>query len=95
MKEIVYNLNPKRENLEKPHAYKVGDLVEVIPWDDDCEYAGIRLYVIGCVRDCDGTPLYVLGLKGTELYETGSNTWYNFKSFPGLSEAAIKLIKSA
>ena len=50
----------RHENNEKVHKYKVNDLVEVIGWDEECEYSGMRLYIIGCTRDCDGTPLYVL-----------------------------------
>ena len=57
----------REENNAKKHKYKVDDLVESIGWEDDCEYSEIRLYVIGCVRDCDGIPLYVLGTKGMEL----------------------------
>ncbi len=57
----------RQENNEKNHKYKVGDLVEIIfcedGCEDDCKYCGMRLYIIGCVRDCDGTPLYVLGTK--------------------------------
>ena len=86
-------------NMEIQHSKKVGDLVEIIPWGDDCKYAGMRLYIIGCTRDCDGTPLYVLGSKGMELYQKGfglkENTFYNFNSFSGFSEESLKLIKSA
>ena len=70
-------INPKsgktyrQENTEKQHKYKVDDLVEIIGWDGDDEYGGMRLYTIGCTRDCDGTPLYVLGSKGMELYQKG------------------------
>ena len=95
-------VNPKtgktfrQENNELQHKYNVGDLVEVIGWDDDCEYTGMRLYIIGCVRDCYGTPLYVLGSKGMELYQKGfglkRNTCYNFNSFPGFGEENLKRI---
>ncbi len=86
----------REENLEKQHKYKVDDLVEVVGWEEDCKYDGMRLYVIGCVRDCDGTPLYVLGSKGMELYEkvfVKPNTLYNFNSFSGFGEESLKLIK--
>ena len=56
----------------------------------------MRLYIIGCVRDCDGTPLYVLGSKGMDLWDKTffkPNTCYNFKSFPGFGEESLKLIK--
>ena len=85
----------REENNELQHKYKVGDLIEIIPWDEDCEYAGMRLYIIGCVRDCDGTPLYVLGSKGMELYQKAfvkPDTCYNFNSFSGFGEENLKLI---
>ncbi len=86
----------REENNEKKHKYEVGDLVEIIGWDEDCQYTGMRLYVIGCVRDCDGTPLYVLGSKDMKLYEEGfglkKNVCYNFNSFSGFGEDSIKLI---
>lgn len=87
----------KEVNLEKQHKYKVDDLVEIIGWSDDCEYAGMRLYVIGCVRDCDGTPLYVLGTKGMPLYEENygrTNSFYNFKAINGIGESSIKFISN-
>ncbi len=87
----------RQENNEKQHKYKVNDLVEIIDWEDDCEYGGMRLYIIGCVRDCDGTPLYVLGSKGMELYQqafVNPNTCYNFNSFSGFGGDSLKLINS-
>lgn len=87
----------REENNAKQHAYKIGDLVEIIPWDEECEYDGMRLYVIGCVRDCDGTPLYVLGSRDMELWQKSfvkPNTCYNFKSFSGFGEESLKLIRS-
>ena len=86
----------REENNAKQHRYKVDDLVEIQDWGDDCEYGGMRLYIIGCVRDCDGTPLYVLGSKGMELYQQAfvePNTCYNFNSFNGFAEEDLKLIK--
>ena len=96
-------VNPKtgktyrEENNALIHKYKVGDLVEIIPWEDNCEYAGMRLYIIGCVRDCDGTPLYVLGSRDMELYQKAfvkPNVCYNFKSYPGFGEESLKLINT-
>ncbi len=58
----------------------------------------MRLYIIGCVRDCDGTPLYVLGSKGMELWQKAfvkPNTCYNFNSFSGFGEESLKLVVSA
>ena len=87
----------REENNALQHKYKVGDLVEIIPWDAECVYDGMRLYVIGCVRDCDGTPLYVLGSKGMKLYQEGfnlkENVCYNFNSFTGFGEESLELIR--
>ena len=46
----------KRVNTERQHAIPIGALVEHKP-------SGIRLFVIGYARDCDGTPLYSLSPK--------------------------------
>ena len=85
----------KEKNMEIQHLYAVDDLVEIEGWDEDCEFTGMRMYIIGCTRDCDGTPLYVLGTKGLELYDTRykSGAMYNPKSHSGFSERSIKLIK--
>ena len=86
----------REENNEMKHKYKVDDLVEII--FEDSEYEGMRLYIIGCVRDCDGTPLYVLGSKGMELWQKAfvkPGVCYNFNSFSGFGENSLKLIKSA
>jgi hypothetical protein len=44
-------------NLAKSHAIPVGALVEFLSYD---RYAGVRLYVVAHLRDCDGTPLYAM-----------------------------------
>lgn len=83
----------RQENNEKQHKYKVDDLVEIIGWGEDSRYNGMRLYIIGLVRDCDGTPLYVLGSKGMELHQLGTNgRLYNFNSFSGFGEESLKII---
>jgi len=86
----------REENNALQHKYKIDDLVEIIGWDDDCIYSGMRLYIIGCVRDCDGTPLYVLGTKGMELFEkvfAKNDACYNFGSISGIGEESLKFIK--
>ena len=50
-------------NNEKTHALKVGQLVEL-----EC---GARLYVLKHSRDCDGTPLYTIGLQESNIVEGG------------------------
>jgi hypothetical protein len=63
----------KEENLEKTHNIPIGSLVEVkrSEYSDPCE--GVRLHVITHGRDCDGTPLYWLGVAG----EPHSNGGYS------------------
>jgi hypothetical protein len=50
-------------NLAIEHSIGVGSLVEILPFGDppDTFYTGIRLRIMECYRDCDGTPLYSLG----------------------------------
>lgn len=60
----------RENNLAKSHTFPLGTLVEIIPWDDDCEFGGVRLYITRQTRDCDGTPLYSLGVPGKD-YEHG------------------------
>lgn len=48
----------RENNLELNHDIPLGTLVEI-----DCDYIdehGLRLFVGGHGRDCDGTPLYSL-----------------------------------
>ena len=59
----------KENNLAISHDIPIDTLVE-IKSESECvsEYWGIRAYVAGLSRDCDGTPLYVLGFKKGEHY---------------------------
>ena len=84
----------KDENLEKGHKIPLSSLVEVVADpEDESEYDGIRLYVVGHIRDCDGTPLYALGLKGAPLWDEVSSNFYHNRVFSGFSEESLKLIK--
>jgi len=47
----------KENNLEKQHNIPINTLVEI------ASLGGARLYVLGFSRDCDGTPLYRLGIS--------------------------------
>lgn len=54
----------KQNNLEIPHNIPIGSLVEITYKDsDEDDTFGLRLWVVGHTRDCDGTPLYAIGLK--------------------------------
>jgi hypothetical protein len=51
----------KQNNMERTHGITVGSLVET--------EEGLRLFVVLCGRDCDGTPLYWLGMRWGEERE--------------------------
>lgn len=78
-------------NMEKTHKIPVGALVEITYDSERLGFKnGLRLHVINHSRDCDGTPLYVIGVAGT--------TWLDGpfvrNGFPGYSEDSIKLIEN-
>lgn len=56
----------REENLEKQHKIPLDSIVEVLPFDEENDYGdhtGLRLFVVGHDRDCDGTPLYSLSFN--------------------------------
>lgn len=57
----------KQNNMAQVHNISIGTLVEILPDsfsdDDDNDEAGLRLFVVGHGRDCDGTPLYHMSFK--------------------------------
>jgi len=55
----------RQENLKKQHNIPVDTLVEILG-DENDEYSGMRLYINEHTRDCDGTPIYLLGSKTGE-----------------------------
>lgn len=73
----------KENNLEKRHNISIGALVELILQNDD-EYdsKGVRLYVKRHTRDCDGTPLYSLGL----------NSYHETNQYHGYPEESLRKI---
>lgn len=85
----------KEDNLALKHNIPVGELVEIVPTgdpleDDGSEYIGVRLHVIYHGRDCDGTPLYWLGIKGFSYTSDGRG--YNV--FGGFSEEGLRLVSN-
>jgi len=48
-------LTDRQRNMKIGHKFAIGALVEL--------ENGARAFVVMHTRDCDGTPLYVLGLK--------------------------------
>ncbi|HSI90059.1 MAG TPA: hypothetical protein VK927_03035 [Adhaeribacter sp.] len=90
----------KEDNLAKQHNIPVGTLVQIN--SDMEEYDGIRLFVVGHHRDCDGTPLYSLGKKGEEMYDNGGyfpgakpGTFHNPKTMHGFSEDSLLVINKS
>lgn len=81
----------KEVNLEKEHNIPVGELVELDSEDE--RYANIRLYVVGHHRDCDGTPLYSLGLKGADMWQSEKQKFHNYKTFHGIGEDSLTIVK--
>lgn len=64
----------RQNNLEKKHNIPLGSLVEIISKDDENDEPGehrhgLRLFVTGHTRDCDGTPLYALAYTKTVYAE--------------------------
>ena len=90
---LIHNLvNPetgksyKEENLERQHLYPVGTLVEL--------ETGCRLFVVGNVRDCDGTPLYRLAVDPAEpLFQSAER--YSSKTYGSYSEQHLRPIIGA
>lgn len=90
----------KENNLAKGHAIPIGTLVEVnIPYSD---YHRMRLYVVANSRDCDGTPLYLLGHKGakyinpneiTDPTEKGIARLMNMSLYDGFSDDSLIIIE--
>ncbi len=76
----------KELNLEKIHNIPIGTLVEITSEDID---HGIRLHGIDHSRDCDGSPLYILGIA--------DNTYWDGKmyvnAFGGWGEEDLIVIK--
>jgi len=76
----------KQINKTIPHKIPLNTLVEIIPWEKDCEWAGMRLYVRQYQRDCDGSPLYTLGPKNCNPNE---KPW---ECYRGFSPDSLKIV---
>lgn len=90
----------RHDNLAKAHAIPLGTLVEIC-WEGEPDN-GIRLHVVAHKRDCDGTPLYSLGLWAPEDGQTGTaalvydDSWYPptpFAMFGGYGEENLKVVE--
>jgi len=100
LKNIDSGLTIKEDNLLKKHNIEIGQLVEVIKDNEyPSKYDNIRLYVIGHHRDCDGTPLYAIGLKGAEMYDNNKyfrgakpKAFFNPEVVTGMDENSLRII---
>ena len=54
----------RENNLSKKHKIPLGTLVEINIGEPS--HKGVRLYVCAHNRDCDGSPLYTLGIPEEE-----------------------------
>lgn len=90
----------KENNLSHGHSIPLDTLVEVVsPYGDDYkgiryddDYEGIRLYVVDHTRDCDGEPLYGLGLKGQRREKGRYASALNQNILHGFGEHELKVI---
>ena len=95
---IADMVNPKtgkthrEENLALSHKIPVGALVEVRGLN------GVRLHVVYRARDCDGTPLYSLGILGEnagDLAILKEKTYppHILEMFNGYGEESLELVR--
>lgn len=83
-------LTIKENNLNRKHQIPIGELVEVIPWDIEAraKWEGIRLRVVAHHRDCDGSPLYSIGVPGVhELLQHHGLSGDSLKRLSSLASA--------
>lgn len=65
-------------NLLRAHEIPLGALVEILPYEDG-DHTGVRLFVVGHDRDCDGAPLYSLSWQvGVDLTSVYSHVLCGF-----------------
>lgn len=77
-------------NTASQHQYPVGSLVE-INWPENPKRHGVRLFVTKHSRDCDGTPLYVLGFPAGDHPPDCRNKLF---IDGGYGAESLKLVKS-
>lgn len=88
----------RQENNERIHNIPVGTLVEV-DFDDECLESpkkGLRLFVVGHDRDCDGTPLYSLSFNKDWKEEPSQHIpriAFRMQIDSGYSEECLKVIE--
>ena len=88
-------------NIGRIHKIPLGALVEFISyngeeveWGNEC--AGSRLYVVGHLRDCDGTPLYALSINFKSARHFRSKNFWSCACATvssGYSEECMKIVK--
>lgn len=101
MKDIVED-NGKtifENNMEKSHNIPIDSLVEVKSdgWfgDGACIRYQARLWVVEHIRDCDGTPLYILSEEKAntrkELERYFGRKFHTYGPFPEESVAPVEV----
>lgn len=87
----------REENNSKSHNIPLGTLVEV-DFDDsylESPKKGLRLFVVGHDRDCDGTPLYSLSFDKNwkpDMFGEQFKTFARWAIDTGYSEDSLKVV---
>lgn len=101
---LVFNMKEpngktvRENNMEIQHFIPIGSLVEIKKTngcsEDDDDNHGLRLFVVGHSRDCDGTPLYVLSHKKEALFTKLEKMEKDLKHLPDSSFMERSLIQA-
>ena len=87
----------REENNSKSHNIPLGTLVE-IDFDDsslESPKKGLRLFVVGQDRDCDGTPLYSLSFNKKwkpDMFGEQFKTLARWAIDSGYSEDSLRVV---
>jgi len=87
----------REENNAKSHNIPLGTLVEV-DFDDsylESPKKGLRLFVVGHDRDCDGTPLYSLSFNKnwkSDMFGELLKPFARMATDSGYSEDCLKIV---
>jgi len=80
----------KQNNMAQVHNISIGTLVEILPDSCSDDEAGLRLFVVGHGRDCDGTPLYHMSFK-KDAYKEMEEHEKNMAVLPRGEEYSIEV----
>ena len=97
LKNLETGKTYREENNAKSHNIPIGTLVEV-DFDDsylESPKKGLRLFVVGHDRDCDGTPLYSLSFDKnwkSDMYGEQFKVFARWAIDTGYSEDCLKVV---